>query len=161
MDPLVVKAILPALADTLTAIDPENAAKYKANAKRFADRLDVLNKQVSSELQSVAGKPVFLFHPSIRYLLKRYKLVYAGAIEEFPGKEPSPKYIAELSNKIKANRANAVFTEPQLPEAPAKTISEVLGINLYTLDPIGGVEGRMRYTELILYNAKTLKKALK
>lgn len=160
-DPLTVKAILPALADTLAAIDPANAAKYRNNAQRFAGRLDVLHKQVSSELRPVMGKPVFLFHPSFRYLLKRYKLLYAGAIEEFPGKEPSPKYIAELTKRIEGMNAKAIFSEPQLPIAPAKTISETLGISLYTLDPLGGTNGRVKYSDIILYNARILNKALK
>ncbi len=160
-DPLTVKALLPALADTLAKIDPENAEKYRSNAEIFAGRLDVLHRQLRAELKPVMGRPVFLFHPSFRYMLKRYKMFYAGAIEEFPGSEPSPKYIAELVKRIEGTGARAVFTEPQLPEAPAKTISEAAGVPLYTLDPVGGVKGRKSYSDLMIYNAKVLKKALR
>ena len=112
-------------------------------------------------LLPVIGKPVFLFHPSFRYMLKRYKLIYLGAIETSPGKEPSPKYVLQIVEKINSSGAKALFTEPQLPNAPAKTIAEAAGVSLYELDPIGGVKGKMSYSDLILYNADLLAKALK
>ncbi|MFW5701466.1 MAG: metal ABC transporter substrate-binding protein [Bacteroidota bacterium] len=161
MDPLAVRAMLPRLADTLALLDPDNAATYRSNADLFAKRLTLLDRQVEEILRPHRGKPVFLFHPSFRYMLKRYGLKYMGSIEESPGKEPSPRYIAEISEKIKNSGATSIFTEPQLPEGPAKLIAEEAVVGVYQLDPVGGVEGRMRYSDLILYNAKVFAKALR
>lgn len=160
-DPLTVKALLPNLVETLSSIDPANAKTYKSNADAFGKRLDLLNTQVEGMLQKVKGKPVFLFHPSFRYFLKRYGLVYAGAIELTPGVEPSLKQTGSLIDRIKSSGTKAIFTEPQLPERPANVIAESAGVLVYMLDPNGGVKGRENYSELVLYNAGILQKAFK
>jgi zinc transport system substrate-binding protein len=160
-DPLAVKAMLPALADTLAKLDPDNAATYRNNADLFAKRLDLLDRQVEKKLRPHRGKPVFLFHPSFRYMLKRYGLKYMGAIEPSPGKEPSPKDIAEIVKKITESGAEAIFTEPQLPKRPAEVIAEEAIVKVYEVDPVGGVDGRSRYSDLILYNAQVFTQALR
>lgn len=160
-DPVTVKAMVDNLVDTLSVIDPENAGTYRANAGLFKNRLDLLTRQVAKILDEVKGKPVFLFHPSFRYMINRFELVYAGAIETSPGKEPSPKYLNDLIKKINDAGAKAIFTEPQLSREPAEAIAESATVLLFELDPIGGVEGRNTYTDLIIYNARILRKALK
>ena len=159
-DPMAVKAILKTLADTLCSLDPENAQTYRNNADLFAKRLDLLNRQADDILQSVKGKSVFTYHPSFCYLLRRYNLRYAGAIEESPGKEPTAAYLLKLQNQVKTSGTNVLFSEPQLPDRTAKSLAESLGIPLMMLDPIGGFQGRDSYSDIILYNARTLKKAL-
>lgn len=159
-DPMTVKEFIPALVDTLSKIDPDNASTYRTNADIFMKRLIVLDKQVYDLMKDLRGKNVFLYHPSLNYFLERYGLVYAGTIEEIPGKEPSAKFMAQLINKIKESGTKAVFSEPQLPEKPAKLISEDAGVRLYMLDPIGGSNNIKNYSDLILFNAKILKKAL-
>lgn len=159
-DPMTVKALLPRLADTLALIDPENAGVYRQNANTFAKRLDLLDRQLDKILSPVRGKPIFLFHPSFNYLIKRYGLVFAGAIEEAPGKEPTPKTLQKLSERVKKSGTRAIFTEPQLPPGPANVISENSGALIYELDPVGGTKKLNKYTDLIIHNARIIKKAL-
>jgi ABC-type Zn uptake system ZnuABC Zn-binding protein ZnuA len=85
----------------------------------------------------------------------------AGAIEPFPGREPSPKFLHDLISTTKRLQIKALFTEPQLPERPARVMAEAAGIPVYQLDPEGGQEGLRSYSEIILYNARTLSTALK
>lgn len=160
MDPLAVKALIFPLADTLAKLDPQNAATYKANAQLFANRLDLLHRQVDDIIHPIKGRTVFLHHPSILYLINRYGLIYGGAIEEAPGKEPSPKFISNMIQKIKQTNTKAIFNEPQLSDKALKTIAEAANIELFLLDPIGGGKGTETYQDLILYNARTLAKAL-
>ncbi|MDA8163919.1 MAG: metal ABC transporter substrate-binding protein [Desulfobacteraceae bacterium] len=159
-DPLTVRAMLPGLVRQLTEIDPEGRALYERNAAAFAADLDRLNAQVAEILRPVAGKPVFLFHPSFQYLITRYHLNLAGLLEPFPGREPSPKTLNALIEKVTRVHARALFTEPQLPSQPAKVLAEAAGLKLYELDPLGGTKGRQSYNDIILYNARTLREAL-
>ncbi len=160
MDPIAVKALLPVLADTLGKIDPDNASLYKTNADIFAKKIDVLSRQVEDLARNLRGKQVFLYHPSILYMLNRYEMIYAGSIEEIPGKEPSAKFIANLVEKIKKSQTKAIFSEPQLPDKNAKILAQETGVSLYILDPVGGTNNISKYSDLILYNIKILKKAL-
>lgn len=159
-DPLAVKEILPRLADTLAALDPQNAATYRSNAALFAKRLDLIHRQIDEIVHHIKGKTVYLYHPSFLYFFKRYNIQYGGSIEEIPGKEPTPQFIANLTKKIKETGTKAVFYEPQLSDKTARIISESAGIGLYLLDPVGGDKGRENYSDMMLYNARTFKKAL-
>lgn len=161
LDPLAVKAILPALAARLSEIDPDGAETYRANAEKFAAELDALDGELKAVLRPVAGKPVVMFHPSMQYMLRRYGLEMAGVIEPFPGKEPSPDYIMKLKKIIADKDVKAVFTEPQLPPAPARVVAEETTARVYTLDPVGGVEGRESYADLLRFNANVLAEALR
>jgi ABC-type Zn uptake system ZnuABC Zn-binding protein ZnuA len=160
-DPLAVKAILPNLVKALSELDPDGSEIYRANAERFAAELDAMHEEISRTLEPVKGSPVILFHPSFQYLLKRYGLKMAGVIEEFPGKEASPRYIEEMKHLIQSSGAKAVFTEPQLNPRPAEVVAEEAGVKLFLLDPLGGVEGRETYADLLRYNAKVLFEALR
>ncbi len=160
MDPIAVKSLLPILADTLGKIDPDNAAFYKTNADIFAKKIDVLSKQAADILSNLTNAQVFLYHPSILYMLNRYNMVYAGSIEEIPGKEPSAKFMSSLIDKIKKSKTKAIFSEPQLPDKNAKLLAQETGVSLYVLDPVGGTNKINKYADLILYNARILKKAL-
>jgi zinc transport system substrate-binding protein len=160
-DPLTVKAMLPALVEELSKLDPEGGGIYQQNAGRFATELDQLHIRAAAILEPVKGRAVLLFHPSFLYLLNRYDLEFAGTIEPFPGREPSPRALHELIKKVRNHDIKAVFTEPQLSPRPAQVVAESAGLKLYELDPNGGIEGRRTYEELILYNARTLATALR
>jgi ABC-type Zn uptake system ZnuABC Zn-binding protein ZnuA len=158
--PLVVKAILPSLVDALTEVDPEGAEMFQSNADAFAARLDALDAGVSEMLSPYEGQSLILFHPSFGYFLNQYNLELAGTIEPSPGQEPSPAHIIELAHIAQEQHVRAIFTEPQLPVAPARTLAEETGLPIYTLDPLGGLEGRKTYGELIRYNAQEISRAL-
>lgn len=159
-DPMVIKSLVPTLVEQLSKLNSGNREKYEANASKFIAKLDSLDNIVKLKIKAIEGKPVFLFHPSLLYFMKRYNLTYAGSIEPAPGKESSPRFISELAERIKASGAKAIFSEPQLPDKPAKLLAEEAGVNYYLLDPIGGGPGRESIFELINYNADILIKAL-
>lgn len=159
-DPLTVKETLPGLVRILSTIDADGASEYQINAKRFATQLDDLHAKMEQCLSPIKGESVMLFHPSMCYLVKRYGLIMAGTIESAPGKEPSPWYLIELTREIKREGVKAVFTEPQLSDKSAKSLAEAAGVKVYELDPIGGTGNRIKYGELLLYNAGILKAAL-
>ncbi len=160
-DPLTVKSIIPQLTEILTSLEPKNSASYKKNADRFIKQLDTLNLELEQIFQNIKNKNIFLYHPSFLYMLKRYNFNYCGSIETYAGKEPSPKDVAELVKSIKSFKVKAIFTEPQLPERLVKVIADAAHIEVYQLDPLGAIKGIKTYSDIILYNARTLQKALK
>ena len=160
-NPQAVKAILPGLVKELSKVDPSNAAVFKKNADAFAIQLDSLDLEIQKTIAPVKGRAVFLFHPSFMYFIQRYGLVFGGVIEPFPGKEPTPRYIMDLIKQLRQYKTNAIFIEPQLNRRPADIIAESAKLKVYTMDPNGGVPGRMSYAELIRYNAGVLATALK
>ena len=160
-DPRTVAAMLPALADTLCAIDRARCAGYREHAAQFADTLRALDAELAARLAPLRGRAVVLFHPSFGYMLARYGIAIAGVIEPSPGKEPTPKDVEALAGAIRRTGAAVVFTESQLPRRPAAVVAEVAGVRLAELDPLGGVPGRDSYTALMRYNAAVLRRSVR
>jgi zinc transport system substrate-binding protein len=157
--PRVVRAMLPGLVEELCACDPVGTETYRAQGRRFDAVLQELDRELTSTLAGVKGRHMLLFHPSFGYLMHDYGLERSGVIELIPGQEPSPQLIAELVETAKRDKVAAVFSEPQLPAAPAQTIARETGLALVVLDPIGGTAGRTAYPGLLRYNARMIANA--
>lgn len=159
-DPLLVKAVLPGLVKELTRLDPGGAALYQDHGRRFAERLDALDAELQQRLAPVRGRALVLFHPSFQYLVHRYGLRLAAVVAPSPGKEPTPRRLADILSLIRKQDVKAVFGEPQLPRRPAEVLADAAGVKFAVLDPLGGGPGRRTYEELLDYNARVLAEAL-
>lgn len=160
-DPGTVAAILPALTDTLCALDAERCTSYRANAARFADTLRALDAELSATLAHLRGRSVVLFHPSFQYLFASHGIDIAAVIEPSPGKEPTARAIETLARTIQRTGTDVIFTEPQLPRRPAAVVAELAHVRLAELDPLGGVRGRDSYAALVRYNASVLARSIR
>jgi zinc transport system substrate-binding protein len=162
VDPSSVKALLPQLTSQLAKLDPPGAAEYQRNAADFDRRLAELDAELRVKLAPIAGAPVVQFHPSYNYFLRSYGLRYAGVVEPFPGKEPSPKYLQSIVRQVKSQGAKAIFTETLLPAAPAQVIGEAAAVPVVELDPSCGNSGHVYadYAAWVRYNADVFLRAL-
>ncbi len=161
LDPVAVEALARPLAQRLAELDPEHGDAYRRNAERFAADLAMLEDRSRRTLAPHAGDSVVLFHPSFRYLLRRYGLEQAGVVEGYAGREPTPREFGRLIDRIRDGRARAILTEPQMPTRLADALAEATGVGIAQLDPIGGVAGRATYADLISYNVDALAVALR
>lgn len=159
-DPMAVRAMLPALADTLCQLDAEGCSTYRANADSFATRLVALDAELEALMEPVRELPVMLAQPFFRYFLHRYGPHLAGVIEPQPGQEPSPRAIQSLIQTVRERRVQAVFAREHMPLRATRAVAEATGTTVHTLDPIGGAAGRQTYTEILRYNARIIAKAL-
>lgn len=158
-DPQVVKATLPALAEQLAELMPQDRAGIEARARDVAAKLDALDAEVAELLAPAKGGKVAVFHHAIDYLLARYGIEIVGAVEPSPGQSAGPRTLHQLAEKLKAEGARAIFVEPQLPPQAAQTVAEAAGIPLVEVDPEGGIPGRESYEELLRFNAQAIAKA--
>lgn len=160
-DPLAAAAAVPAIVEALSEADPANAAAYQARGATLIGSLNDLHLELSEILAPVAGAAFVPFHDAWRYFAARYGLNLVVEIEPFPGREPSPAYLREALNLVKASGATAIFTEPQLSRRPAEVVAAEAGVSLYEIDPKGGFPGRETYQDLMRYNARTVLEALR
>lgn len=159
-DPNVVRALIPNLLKELIKLDPANEAALNLNAENFSEKLTRLDEKIKNETESLKFRNVFTAHPFYSYFFERYDFKVAGSLEIAPGSQPTPKNIKNLIDLVKQENVKAIFTNRQQSDKPAKVLAESSGINEYELDPIGGIEGRMSYEDIILYNLKIIKSAL-
>ena len=159
-DPLAVKRLLPALTDTLCAIDAPGCATYRANADSFATTLAALDARLQSITAPVHDSRVLLAQPFFRYFLHRYGPQLVGIVETRPGTEPTPRTLHRLVRRAEASGAHAVLTQKQLSPRAASAVAEPLALPLIELDPLGGTDGRTTYRALLIANARLLRDAL-
>jgi zinc transport system substrate-binding protein len=160
-DPLAVRAIIPHLVERLSALDPEGSTIYEQNGQAFEEALTRLDEEIRSALRDAVPSSVVVFHPSWDYYLERYGISVAATIEPVPGHEPTPRRIQQIAEAIHSDEVRAVLTESQLPDRPAEVVAENSDVKIVEIDPIGGVDGRISYEELLRYNTRVLQEALR
>ena len=159
--PIRWPTIIGPLVAALSELDPDGAPVYAANAEALRRELERLDAELHARLDPVRGRAAVLFHPSFRYLFRRYGLVEAAIIEPLPGKTPTPREVGDMAARAREAGARAVLTEPQLPPRPALVLAETTGLPLREIDPLGGGDGRRTLAELLLGNADVLAEALR
>lgn len=147
--------------DELSELFPEKAQAFENNFVNYETQLDTLNRQTNQALSSLENKDIATFHSAWNYFARDHGINIVATFEEFPGEQPTPKYLAEFQEKIKNENVNVIFSEPQFSTIEVKPIANDLGVKISILDPIGGVEDRSTYIELIRFNTSQLQKFLK
>ena len=117
-------------------IDEKNSDFYKANYEEFVKELDSLDTEIKNILAPYKDKAFMVFHPSWGYFAKRYDLEQISI--EMEGKEPKPNELVKLVEEAKKHDIKIVFVAPQFSQKSAKTISQSIGANVVSIDPLSG-----------------------
>ena len=160
LDPALMLQAADQIAAALAAVDPASADTYRTNAERLKAELRQLDQQLAHLLAPAAGAPFVPFHDAWVYFAERYDLNIVVTLEPFPGREPSPRYVAEAVQSVIASGARVIFAERQLGSRSAEVVAESAGVTVAMLDPIGGAPGPVTYDALLLENAAIIVEAL-
>ena len=137
LDPENAKVMVNEIMEALKKIDPVNAEKYEANAKKVVVRLNLLVSEVTNKLLSSKGKGFIVFHDAYQYFEERFGIAAVGSITVSPEVVPGVKRIKELKSKIKELDALCVFSEPQFKPKLVSTVIEGTEARTGELDPLG------------------------
>jgi zinc transport system substrate-binding protein len=137
LDPRNAMLLVEAVAERLSALDPEHAARYGANALAARRRLEGLDAELAARLAPLANRPYVVFHDAHQYFERRYGLDPAGAITVDPERPPGARRMAQLRDRLKEAKAACVFAEPGTSRAAARALADAAGARLGQLDPEG------------------------
>lgn len=165
--PKNAKLIVQKISDALCALDPDNAATYKANTTSYLGELDELDAAFQAVVDGAVRKTlVFGDRFPFRYFADAYGLEYFAA---FPGcsteTEASAKTVAFLIDKVKDESIPVVFNVELSNQKMANTISESTGAKVLLLHACHNVskaefESGVTYLDLMKQNVENLKEAL-
>ena len=164
MDPVLVReAVAPLLAGLLADLDPERREEYQESLSVLQESLRDLDLEMRAKVETFSRRRFISYHSAWQYLSQRYRLEEVASVETFPGREPSAGWLGELVNLAREKGIDIIFAEPQLSQKAATVIAGEIGGRVLLLDPLGGEDlaGRDTYQNLIRYNFKVLKEALK
>jgi len=125
------------VAEVLSSVDPDHSNLYHQNAHSYIQKCQGLDQWFTQESKQFRIHKFIAAHAAWVYLARDYELKQVGVIEETPGKEPSPKSIKTLVEKIKDSEIPVVFAEPQLSQKAAQVLADEAGVKVAILDPLG------------------------
>lgn len=162
LDPMNAKAMVHEIEEALTAADPDNAAKYEANAEAVSARLDTLIAEVGAELEPVKDKGYIVFHDAYQYFETRFGVTASGSITVSPEVMPGAERITEIRARVQELGAACVFAEPQFEPKLISTVIEGTQARSGVIDPLGAEldNGPDLYFQVIRNMASSIKACL-
>jgi ABC-type Zn uptake system ZnuABC Zn-binding protein ZnuA len=150
------------IADSLSVLDPADTEFYQENLTKYLEELRGANDQLKKMFVNLPDKKLATFHEAWFYFAQAYGLEVTTAFEPFPGKEPTPEFLAEFTKTIKENKIKVIFTEPQFSTEVIIQVAKDLGVKLQLVDPEGGGSPEtMSYISMMKFNANTIYNALR
>jgi len=147
------------LADELIKTYPKHRKTINANTEIVIRELTQLHQTIKSEVGNYTNPAILTFHNSFAYFISQYGIAYAGSIQTSPGKEPTLKELAEISNRIKQYKVTTIFTEPQMNKKPAEELAKKLELKILELDPLGTTLQVKTISEFIRKNWEVMKQS--
>jgi zinc/manganese transport system substrate-binding protein len=131
-DPRNAILYVQAIADGLAAVDPANAASYRANASHYAARIADMDSWVAATLAPIppARRRIITTHDAFGYYGARYGIEFLAAEGISTESEPSAKAIAALIAQIRREQVRAVFIESMTSDRMARMLAAETGAML-------------------------------
>jgi zinc/manganese transport system substrate-binding protein len=160
LDPVIAKKQAANIVAALQKADPANASAYADNGKAYEAKLAALDSDYRTTLAPLPNKNLVTFHDAFPYLAARYKLNYVGAVSEFPEKDPTPKQLAALVDKIRSLKVGVLFAENGYAPGLLKKIAAETGAKVSELDTLEVGQGTATaYLDRMGANLESLRKA--
>ncbi|MEX0877887.1 MAG: metal ABC transporter substrate-binding protein, partial [Candidatus Spechtbacterales bacterium] len=155
------RAIADTVAEELSRIDSANAETYRANAEAYKAVLLAEEQLLKERIVLLTTKDLLTFHDSWYYFADNFGLNIVGTFEPSAGREPTPRYLSDLRDKVREHGVSVIFSEPQYSNAAFTPFVNDNNLGFAVLDPIGGTNEIPSFVELMRYNVNTALEALK
>lgn len=165
LDPALFKPVVARVAGAFADADPANRAAYEANAAAYTRELDDLDAAYARALASCDRRVIVTSHAAFGYLARHYGLTQEAVAGFQPESEPSPRRLAELAAKVRADGTTTVFYETLVSPKVAQALAREAGVATAVLDPIEGLAERdakasKTYVSIMGDNLAALRQAL-
>jgi zinc/manganese transport system substrate-binding protein len=162
VDPIIAKTVALHIAQAFSAVDATNASSYDANYKKFEATINAKLQEWGAALLPFKGQNVVAYHDSWPYFAHRFGINIDTFLEPKPGIPPSPSHLAEVIDKMKAQKMKAIIVEPFHDRKIAEKVASATGAKVVDFAQYpGGVAGTDSYVKLIDKLVVTLAAALK
>ena len=137
LDPENARIWLDVIAAELSAVDPENAETYAANAAARKAELATVITEIDAELEGFRGTNFVVFHDAYQYFENRFGLHAAGSIKLGDASDASPARIAEIRDTVVELGITCAYAEPQFNPGLLQSVFAGTTAVIGVLDPLG------------------------
>lgn len=144
-------------------LDPDNAARYKRNYRRYALKLIRLAKRLARKIRPYRHSYLIPYHQSMIYFIRWAGLRRLATIERLPGVPPSAAHLAKLYKLIASTPGRKVIvSETYYPDTIARRVAKKFKIVYKRLAHMaGGLPGIDTYIDVLRHNVNDLVAAFK
>lgn len=116
--------------DTLSDLDPDNAAAYAANYAAFSARVGQLDAALRQATATVdpAHRRLLTYHDAFAYFAAEYDWEVIGAIQPGDFSEPSSRDVAALISQVRDSGVPAIFGSEVFPSPVLEQIGDETGV---------------------------------
>jgi zinc/manganese transport system substrate-binding protein len=162
VDPIIAKTVALHIAQAFSALDAPNAAAYDANYKKFEATINAKLQEWGTAMLPFKGQNVVAYHDSWVYFAHRFGLNIDTFLEPKPGIPPSPSHLAEVIEKMKAQKIKAIIVEPFHDRKIAEKVASSTGAKVVDFAQYpGALPNTDSYVKLIDRLVANLAAALK
>lgn len=149
LNPLNGLIIAQTITEALIQVDPSNSSLFMEAMHRFADRLKLKWEEWTQAGQVLRGLKIVTYHNSWPYFARAFGIEVIGFIEPYPGVEPTPSHIAQLSKKMLSLGVRVIGKEPYFESRTPRALASSTGATVIDLPPsVGSLPGIDNYFSL-------------
>ena len=161
--PFTARKVVKNIGEGLEDADPVHASAYHKNTVEYMEKLNKLCGEFSRLAKTFRIRKIVTQHSVFDYLASHLHLQITGNINEGNENSLNARDMLRLIEKIKREKAGAIFTEPQYSSRTAQIIARECKIPLAELDPVanGPVNASLdHYEKVMVKNLATMRKVL-
>ena len=118
----------------LISLDNEKESSYRENYSRLNNELELLEKDLHEQLDTISCRGFVIFHPALTYFAEEFGLKQLSIEED--GKEPSPSSLKELIENARSMRVKVVLVQTEFDRRHAEQIALEIGAKVVTINPL-------------------------
>jgi len=134
LSPKRAAVMVGAIAEEMSALDPDNAQIYEDNAQAYADKLMEADGEISDMLSSLTERSFIVFHPAFGYFADDYGLEML-ALEE-NGKEATAERLRDMTDYAREHGIKVIFYQAEIDSRQSETFADEIGGKAVKLDPL-------------------------
>ncbi|MBI1321376.1 MAG: ABC transporter substrate-binding protein [Candidatus Hydrogenedens sp.] len=130
------------IAEELGQLDPDNAATYRENARKYTAKLRRIKAEYMARLEGLDELDFrcATVHGGYDYLLHEFGLTVAAVIEPNHGAKPTASQMSETIEQIKNAHVQVLFSEQDFPDDFVETIERETGVKVRHLSHLTASE---------------------
>ncbi|MBI3850763.1 MAG: zinc ABC transporter substrate-binding protein [Verrucomicrobia bacterium] len=122
-DPANARIVAQHICNSLCQVDAGDCDNFKANLKKFQERIDAKMIEWQKLLIPYKGRVVVTYHNSWPYFARRFDLKAELFLEPKPGIPPTPSHLAEVIGRMKAENVKVIIVQPYQNRKTAEAVA--------------------------------------
>ncbi len=167
-NPVYAEGMVKVITEALCRLDEENAEEYRRNCDEYIKKLETLDKEFESIVNSGNRDTViFSGRYAFKNFAKRYSLNVISALDACSdNSEPGARTVARITDAVREDKIPVIFYEEMTEPRTARVICAETGCDMLLLHSCQNVsrdefDSGVTYLSLMTQNAENLREALK